>query len=158
MATTSTAVYELWNHHGDLIYIGETYSDRVERRWNEHINKQPWGDEISLISSRIYGIYPDKKEARKVEKYLIQLHRPPYNKVHNQSWRAPVNHRRGRSTSTVGVRMCRKLITILLAVLHFLFAALCWCLKPGRGRRGSLPYKVGKKVRVKLRRIRRRRR
>lgn len=96
-------VYRLFNKDDELLYVGITHlyrgtppekwevlpeSDLAEsaakNRMNEHVAKQPWGDEIASVDvDTDRDVYPNEHLARRAEELAIRTEKPPYNVIHN---------------------------------------------------------------------------
>jgi predicted GIY-YIG superfamily endonuclease len=69
-------VYRLRDVAGRLLYVGRT--NHVQRRWAEHLARQPWRDEI-VIRNCSWERYDSLKEAAAAEAEAIRLDQPAYN-------------------------------------------------------------------------------
>lgn len=74
-------IYRLYNHAGELIYVGQTRRAAVAR-WAEHLRDQPWAHEIATMQadSTVYG---SERDVLAAERHAIHAELPIYNGTHN---------------------------------------------------------------------------
>lgn len=75
------SVYRYYDHAGRLIYVGITARGIV--RQHEHNGTSEWWP---FVARQEIEHCRDREEALRVERELIKLYRPPFNKVHNEDW------------------------------------------------------------------------
>ena len=83
-ATKPNTVYKYYDRLGRLIYIGSTV--RGGKRQDEHATTSPWFRQHAAIQD--LETCRDREEMLRVERELIRIYRPPFNKVHNENWEA----------------------------------------------------------------------
>lgn len=96
-------VYRLWDADDNLLYVGKTgiwrgtdpmrmadYSERdlagraAQNRMREHLDEQPWANEIADVTVYDEDIYPNEAAVDVAEQLAIRTEAPRYNKQHNQ--------------------------------------------------------------------------
>lgn len=70
----SHVVYRLYDHAGQLLYIGSTGD--LDKRLRDHRCKQPWAGAIARVASEPH---PDRASARAAETAAIGIERPLHN-------------------------------------------------------------------------------
>lgn len=76
-----TSVYKYYDAANRLIYIGIT-AQRIGRQVQHNDSSEWW----PYVARQEIEHYPSRADARAVERGLIELHRPPFNKQHNDRW------------------------------------------------------------------------
>lgn len=71
---TPTAVYRLFDHDGNLLYVGCSYAPA--KRCKAHAQEKPWWPEVA---SRTDEWFAQLAEARSAERSAIETERPRYN-------------------------------------------------------------------------------
>lgn len=69
-----TALYRLYSHAGDLLYVGIT--DHLKIRLTAHAKEKPWWPEVAR---KTVAWYPTKREAEDAEARAIRDEHPAHN-------------------------------------------------------------------------------
>lgn len=78
MTSVPTSLYQYFDQHGVLIYVGIT--DRgTKRNWEHNTTKEWW----PYVDRQAVTHFPDREAALDAERTLIRAHQPPFNKQHN---------------------------------------------------------------------------
>lgn len=72
--TERTALYRFFDAEDVLLYVGIT--NHVGRRWDDHIRKRPWWNDIER---QTVNWFPSRSAAEEAEKLAIQTEDPLYN-------------------------------------------------------------------------------
>lgn len=75
------SVYRYYDHAGRLIYVGITAQGPGRQR--QHNATSEWWQ---YVASQTVEHCPDRETALRVERALIEAHRPPFNRQHNEPW------------------------------------------------------------------------
>lgn len=135
-------LYRAYNAAGDLLYIGQTGRDAIER-WAEHMAAQPWAHEVAMWV-RDPVEYPSEAAVLLAERDAIHAEAPRYNIAHNGTGRARTVQRRApqrppvrRVSGWVRVgRWCRahpRLTAWSLAWLVLAVVLMAWSHRTGLG-------------------------
>jgi predicted GIY-YIG superfamily endonuclease len=71
---SATALYRLYDAHGDLLYIGAT--DNLKGRFNQHRTEKPWWGEVARKTAAWYAT---RAEAFAAEDHAIACENPRHN-------------------------------------------------------------------------------
>jgi len=74
IANAPTALYRLYSHTGNLLYVGVT--DHLKTRLAAHAKEKPWWPEVVR---KTVTWYPSKPEAEDAEALAIREERPAHN-------------------------------------------------------------------------------
>lgn len=101
-----TALYRFYGAADELLYVGIT-SDPGSR-WKQHGADKPWWHEVTRTSIERY---PTRAAALVVEKAVIRVSRPKYNRQHNGSAFEAVRPTVDPSTLIATCGKCNEVIT-----------------------------------------------
>lgn len=144
-----TSVYALYGADGRLLYIGVARVGRERDRWEEHRRNQQWWPAVH--TRHIVGIYPSRMEALAAEASLIRSAKPLYNRIHNSA-----NPRLFQAAGPLKKQKAatRRRSPWLLAPLVLLLSVFALLSAPRRGSRGTLLYRVVRRLQKALKRRR----
>lgn len=80
-ADRPNSVYRYYDHAGRLIYVGIT-ARGITRQHEHNATSDFWPH----VATQQVEHCPDRETALRVERALIEAHRPPFNRQHNGDW------------------------------------------------------------------------